>query len=114
MDKLEHLSSNVKPFQRKICNHAIVCHPAQHLQVILSPSFKPSADMIRATVVLVSVGVPPEDRYVLFVMVITFRRVFTPSPSRSSAVGVVSSVDTTVFSTGSSSFIFLPSVVLNV
>lgn len=80
----------------------------------ISPSFMPSADMMRATVVLVSVGVPPEERYVLLVIVITFRRVFTSSPARSSVAGVVSSVDTTVFSTGSSSFIFLLSVVLYV
>ena len=76
------------------------------------PSLNPSADMMRATVVLVSVGVPPEVRYVLLVIVMTFLLVLTSSES--SKLGVVSSVDTTVFSTGNSSFIFLPSVVLNV
>ena len=63
---------------------------------------------MRATVVLDSVGVPSEERYVLFVMVMTFLLVLTPSSSPGySEVGIVSSVDTTVFSTGNSNFIFL-------
>ena len=73
-----------------------------------SPSCKPSPDIMRATVVLDSVGVPSEERYVLFVMVMTFLLVLTPSSSHGySEVGIVSSVDTTVFSTGNSNFIFL-------